>query len=231
MKYIIVFIAFIGLNSCLSTAIAANNLNSINLQQQNQASNPFRNKSKISNATIDKIKPLIENWLDYYHLDITNFYTGNESSWLFDKNYYGIHNQRFESATDDVYIPQMYDYSPSKQKYISFLNVDHDTQSDKYIFYGNDDCQEIYLIDRKNKTKKIVLWFGTTQFLEAIFWLDEDHFIAVGYQKDELNDRHFIYILGPDNTMTDYYFDSNSTELKTDYFYQNLNKRGVKRDN
>lgn len=231
MKYILIFITFIWLNSYLSTAIATNNPKSVNLQQKNQSSDPYSNKSKISNATIEKIKPLIKNWLDYYHLDIANFYTGNENSWPFDKNYRGIYTKGFESASDDVYIPQMYDYSPSKQKYISFLDIYPETQSDKYIFYGNSDCQEIYLIDRKNKTKKIVLWFGTTQFLEAIFWLDEDHFIAVGYQKDELNDRHFIYILGPDNKMTDYYFDSNSTELKTDYFYQNLNKRGVKRDN
>ena len=231
MKYILIFITFIWLNSYLSTAIATNNPKSVNLQQKNQSSDPYSNKSKISNATIEKIKPLIKNWLDYYHLDIANFYTGNENSWPFDKNYRGIYTKGFESASDDVYIPQMYDYSPSKQKYISFLDIYPETQSDKYIFYGNSDCQEIYLIDRKNKTKRIVLWLGLTQFLEAIFWLDEDHFIAVGYQKDELNDRHFIYILGPDNKMTDYYFDSNSTELKTDYFYQNLNKRGVKRDN
>ena len=231
MKYILIFITLIWLNSYLSTAIAADNSKSVNLQQKNQSSDPYSNKSKISNTTIAKIKPLIKDWLDYYHLDIANFYTGNTSSWPFDKNDQGIYTQRFDYASDDVYIPQMYNYSPSKQKYISFLAIYHETQSDKYIFYGNEDCQEIYLIDRKNKTKRIVLWLGLTQFLEAIFWLDEDHFIAVGYQKDELNDRHFIYILGPDNKMTDYYFDSNSTELKTDYFYQNLNKRGVKRDN
>ena len=227
MKYILIFITFIWLNSYLSTAIAANNPKSVNLQQKNQSSDPYSNKSKISDTTIKKIKPLIKDWLDYYHLDIANFYTGNKTSWPFDKNYRGIYTKKFESASDDVYIPQMYDYSPSKQKYISFLDIYPETQSDKYIFYGNSDCQEIYLIDRKNKTKRIVLWLGLTQFLEAIFWLDEDHFIAVGYQEGESNDRYFMYIFSPDDKMADYYFDAKAEKLKTNYFYQNLNRRGV----
>ena len=231
MKSIIFLTVFVWLSSSLSSTMASDKLKSINLQQQNQASDPFINQTKISNTTIEKIKPLIKNWLDYYHLDIANFYTGNTSSWPFDKNDQGIYTQRFDYASDDVYIPQIYDYSPNKQKYISFLDIYHETQSDKYIFYGNEDCQEIYLIDHKNKTKRIVLFFGISQFLEAIFWLDEDHFIAVGYQEGESNDRYFMYIFSPDDKMVDYYFDAKSEKLKSDYFFQNLNKRGVIIDN
>ena len=125
MKSIIFLTAFVWLSSSLSSTMASDKLKSINLQQQNQASDPFINQTKISNTTIEKIKPLIKNWLDYYHLDIANFYTGNTSSWPFDKNDQGIYTQRFDYASDDVYIPQMHDYTPNKLKYISLIDTYH----------------------------------------------------------------------------------------------------------
>lgn len=90
------------------------------------------------------------------------------------------------------------------------------------------DCcsQEVFLVDRKNKTKRKIFRFGSTELLEAIFWLNENYFVAVGWQNYS-HDKYFIYIFGPNFEHLDYYLDSKSKELKTGYYYKNLKKRGV----
>lgn len=196
------------------------NINGIDSQNIIQVTNSGKNDSKIPDAVAIKIKPVIQDWLDFYHLNIANFYIGERPLPI---NHYEKNNG-FEPATDDVYIPQMYDYSPSKQKYISFLDVGK--EKDKYVFEGMDCGQEVFLVDRKNKTKRKIFHFGSSELLEAIFWLNEDYFVAVGWDNYS-HDKYFIYIFGPNLDYQDYYFDSKSKELKTGYYYKNLQKRGV----
>lgn len=196
------------------------NINGIDSQNIIQVTNSGKNDSKIPDAVVIKIKPVIQDWLDFYHLNIANFYIGEGPLPI---NHYEKTNG-FEPATDDVYIPQMYDYSPSKQKYISFLDVGK--EKDKYVFEGMDCGQEVFLVDRKNKTKRKIFHFGSSELLEAIFWLNEDYFVAVGWENYS-HDKYFIYIFGPNLDYQDYYFDSKSKELKTGYYYKNLQKRGV----
>lgn len=196
------------------------NINGIDSQNIIQVTNSGKNDSKIPDAVVIKIKPVIQDWLDFYHLNIANFYIGEGPLPI---NHYEKTNG-FEHATDDVYIPQMYDYSPSKQKYISFLDVGK--EKDKYVFEGMDCGQEVFLVDRKNKTKIKIFHFGSSELLEAIFWLNEDYFVAVGWENYS-HDKYFIYIFGPNFDYQDYYFDSKSNELKTGYYYKNLQKRGV----
>lgn len=196
------------------------NINGIDSQNIIQVTNSGKNDSKIPDAVAIKIKPVIQDWLDFYHLNIANFYIGERPLPI---NHYEKNNG-FEPATDDVYIPQMYDYSPSKQKYISFLDVGK--EKDKYVFEGIDCGQEVFLVDRKNKTKRKIFNFGSSELLEAIFWLNEDYFVAVGWDNYS-HDKYFIYIFGPNLDYQDYYFDSKSKELKTGYYYKNLQKRGV----
>lgn len=196
------------------------NINGIDSQNIIQVTNSGKNDSKIPDAVAIKIKPVIQDWLDFYHLNIANFYIGERPLPI---NHYEKNNG-FEPATDDVYIPQMYDYSPSKQKYISFLDVGK--EKDKYVFEGMDCGQEVFLVDRKNKTKRKIFNFGSSELLEAIFWLNEDYFVAVGWDNYS-HDKYFIYIFGPNLDYQDYYFDSKSKELKTGYYYKNLQKRGV----
>ena len=196
------------------------NINGIDSQNIIQVTNSGKNDSKIPDAVVIKIKPVIQDWLDFYHLNIANFYIGEGPLPI---NHYEKTNG-FEPATDDVYIPQMYDYSPSKQKYISFLDVGK--EKDKYVFEGMDCGQEVFLVDRKNKTKRKIFHFGSSELLEAIFWLNEDYFVAVGWDNYS-HDKYFIYIFGPNLDYQDYYFDSKSKELKTGYYYKNLQKRGV----
>ena len=196
------------------------NINGIDSQNIIQVTNSGKNDSKIPDAVVIKIKPVIQDWLDFYHLNIANFYIGEGPLPI---NHYEKNNG-FEPATDDVYIPQMYDYSPSKQKYISFLDVGK--EKDKYVFEGMDCGQEVFLVDRKNKTKRKIFHFGSSELLEAIFWLNEDYFVAVGWENYS-HDKYFIYIFGPNLDYQDYYFDSKSKELKTGYYYKNLQKRGV----
>ena len=196
------------------------NINGIDSQNIIQVTNSGKNDSKIPDAVVIKIKPVIQDWLNFYHLNIANFYIGERPLPI---NHYEKNNG-FEPATDDVYIPQMYDYSPSKQKYISFLDVGK--EKDKYVFEGMDCGQEVFLVDRKNKTKRKIFHFGSSELLEAIFWLNEDYFVAVGWDNYS-HDKYFIYIFGPNLDYQDYYFDSKSKELKTGYYYKNLQKRGV----
>ena len=196
------------------------NINGIDSQNIIQVTNSGKNDSKIPDAVAIKIKPVIQDWLDFYHLNIANFYIGERPLPI---NHYEKNNG-FEPATDDVYIPQMYDYSPSKQKYISFLDVGK--EKDKYVFEGMDCGQEVFLVDRKNKTKRKIFHFGSSELLEAIFWLNEDYFVAVGWDNYS-HDKYFIYIFGLNLDYQDYYFDSKSKELKTGYYYKNLQKRGV----
>ena len=197
------------------------NLNGMDSQNIRQVINSGKNDSKILDAVAIKIKPAIQDWLDFYHLNIADFYIGEGAAPI---NQYEKINE-FEPTTDDVYIPQIYDYSPSKQKYISFLDVSK--EEDKYVFDGMDCCsQEVFLVDRKNKTKRKIFRFGSTELLEAIFWLNENYFVAVGWQNYS-HDKYFIYIFGPNFEHLDYYLDSKSKELKTGYYYKNLKKRGV----
>lgn len=131
------------------------------------------------------IKPAIDKWLKYYQIDIKDF--------VFDKErklnllqlrtdtaypYYGKFEER-----DDIYNPVLYDYSPDKTKYVDLLTttgVDID-EDGKYYFRGSDDCQQLGLYDRKEKTYVMFSFRGIHEFANAVFWIDNNTFILTGY--------------------------------------------------
>lgn len=220
--YHILIILFFG--NLLITPVLANSLPSVSPMDEDKESQFIKNQHKITISEINQIKPIIKNWLDYYQLDISNFYTGKVGSWPFDENYHGIYTREFDPITDDVYIPEQYDYSPSKQKYLDYLPIFK--EKDKYVFVGNQDCQEVYLVDREKQTTTIVLWLGSKQFLEAVFWKDENNFIAVGFLSDNPT-GYFIYTYGPNNKYIEYYYEVKPENFKVGYFNENLKTRGV----
>lgn len=97
-------------------------------------------------------------------------------------------------------------------------------KEDKYLFYGNEDCQEIYIVKRINQTKRVIFRFNTTQFLETIFWQDENNFIAVGHVEPS---SYFIDTFSPDDKVVKNYFYAKSEDFKIGYFLKNLRSRGA----
>ncbi len=160
-------------------------------------------------ASIDKkemarMQPKIQKWLDFYKLDINKFgrpapLTGQGDLPMVDTREVdttSIYYRKF-TEKDDLYLPRLHDYSPNKQQYINILSsagVYLDTDN-KLYYYGGDDCQEVYLTDRKKKEKYLILWMGSFERAEAAFWIDNRTFVIAGYT---LTDpfRYIIHIFG-----------------------------------
>ena len=49
------------------------NINGIDSQNIIQVTNSGKNDSKIPDAVVIKIKPVIQDWLNFYHLNLANF--------------------------------------------------------------------------------------------------------------------------------------------------------------
>ncbi|WP_163273052.1 hypothetical protein [Dysgonomonas sp. 511] len=181
----------------------------------------------IDKKNADKIKSAISKWLKYYKLDIYAF-----RGVLVDVSSYpsvepdtaSIHYRGYDEAIDNVYNPILYDYSPNRQKYLNIREtsgVFRNKEDGKYYYEGGDDCQEIYLTDRKDKTDNMVLWMGASEFAEAAFWLDNDTYIITGYNMQE----YFIRVCNSKyNGYYTYYLD-NRPDIT--YFDYDIKQRGI----
>lgn len=201
---------------------------------------------KIPESVASLIEPSIKDWLQFYHLNILDFYlisdiregkvqkTINDTESAYglasdigehDVSAGSIYDRTFDPKIHDVYIPRLYDYSPSKQKYLNLLETSGVFQKDgKYYDGGGDDCQEIYLTDRKNKTTKMVLWKGSSEFVEAMFWLDENNFIAVGRKYADI---YFIQTFSYGKEIGYYEYKAKTPFPDKSYYMKNLKSRGV----
>ena len=187
-------------------------------------------RPKIPKSVATTIEHAIKNWLQFYHLNILDFtirdidktYTQNTKNDSGSSLYY----LPFNPKKHDIYVPQLHDYSPNKQKYLNLLQTSgvYRNNGGKYQYMGGDDSQEIYLIDRKNKTSELVLWMGASEFVEAIFWLDNDTFIAVG-RNSHSEQKYFIKILGQQNGY--YEYTATVPFPEHNYFIENIKSRGV----
>lgn len=209
------------LSTALKTPASAHDYPAVDPFITTEKAQRLKAMRKISPAAMHSIEPVIRDWLQFYHLDISKFYLGKKGSWLFYQDY-PSYARDFDAKNDDVYIPQKYDYSPSKQKYLDYKLIDK--LGNQYVFAGHEDSEELYLVDRKQKTKKIIQWFGSAQMTEATFWLDEEHFIIVGLV---LPNSYFIYTLGPKNQLVTYYYESTPEQFKTGYETRFLQAKGV----
>ena len=145
---------------------------------------PDPEKPLIDRTFAGKIKPAINKWLNYYDLNIKDFVFDKEIILNLNKlrndttyPYYG----KFEKE-DDIYNPVLYDYSPDKLRYIDLVAATGvNVENGKYYYRGSDDCQQLGLYDRKEKSYVMFSFRGIHEFADAIFWIDNDTFALVGY--------------------------------------------------
>jgi hypothetical protein len=190
---------------------------------------PDPEKPLIDRTFAGKIKPTINKWLRFYNLDIYNFrgepiVQDAVPDPMYERDTASIYYREY-SHEHNVYNPMLYDYSPNKQKYLNVRETSYVYKDDdgKYYYYGGDDCQEIYLTDRRNKTKDLVLWLGSWSFAEAAFWLDNNTYIIVG--RNHYNDFSlFIHIRGKYLRDYEYKLEQEPDEY---YFRYDLKQRGV----
>lgn len=228
MKYFSLILIILILNSVFTHSVLANEFKSLSPDNTSQEDMLIKAKRKISTSAIKDIEPTIKDWLEFYNLDISTFYLGENYQYENTVVDEGIYFREFDPETDDVYIPQMFDYSPSQQKYIDFQEVYK--KGNDYFWAGRDDCQEIYLVDRKLKTHKLINWFGTMQLLEAVFWQNENSFIILGIYESSNVDSYFIekVTLGQNINMVEiYYHETNHEHFNTGYFIKFLKSKGV----
>jgi len=186
----------------------------------------------IDKILADKMKPKIKKWLDFYNLDIYKFWGKQKEGGILadlaiNEDTASIHRKEFSKELDDIYQPVLYDYSPNKRFYLNVREtacVYKDDDDGKWHYEGGDDCMEIYLTDRKNMKKALVLWLGSTAYAEAAFWLDNDTFIITGYTYYDIPLR-YIYLRGKINA--DYYIDMDNIPPGSDYFIHDIKSRGV----
>lgn len=187
---------------------------------------------KISKEIAKKIKPAIKKWLDFYDLDINEFYLEKESeahtpeSLALEDDTTSVYYEAFDKVKDDVYLPAIYDYSPNKRFYLNVLSGRgiYEEKNGVLHYLGADDCMAVYLTDRKKGNKSLVLWLGSFAYTEAGFWAGNDVFIIVGGEYHNTH-RHFVYIRGKINQ--DYYINRDEKSLDISYFKYNAESRGI----
>lgn len=177
-----------------------------------------------------KIKPVINDWLIFYGLNIKDFYF--ESREIFDLKMFNnstrsIYYREF-TKDDDVYIPQLHDYSPDKTKFIDFLS-DVDLGDDgKYHYSGSDDSHQLGLYDRKKKTNTMFSFRGVSNFGDAVFWIDNNSFIVAGYNSIYMPGKYVLEIYNlKQNTKEIYILKQHYTSDKEYYYIMNMKKRGI----
>ena len=218
---------FVFLFSCRNNEKDFTKFAMLDLSQQDLRKIVEPEPPSIDTKVANKIKPVINKWLKYYNLDIYTF-----RGVLVDVSSYppvepdtaSIHYRGYDETIDNVYNPILYDYSPNKQKYLNIREtsgVYRNKEDGKYYYEGGDDCQEIYLTDRKNKTDDMVLWMGSSEFAEAVFWLDNDTYIITGYNMQE----YFIRVCN--SKYSGYYTCHMNKRFDITYFYYDVKQRGI----
>ena len=160
------------------------NTDSIDALEWQECVDEFNANPPVSAKEIARIAPIIKKWTDFYKLDFTKarLVSRNDSACMRcpstpEKD--GVNYREFEKELDtgkriDV------DYSPDKQWYVD-LGIMYEEVDGKKLFIGWDDCQSVYLIDRKRKHQNMIMWNGSSELAEGAFWKSNDLFAVVGY--------------------------------------------------
>lgn len=98
----------------------------------------------------------------------------------------------------------------------------------RYHFRGGDDSQHIILFDRNGKKAITISYRGLSNFLDAVFWVDNNTFVLAGYRSIELPGQFTleVYELAKDKLSRFSIRDRN--KVKSSYLVDiNMKKRGV----
>ena len=163
------------------------------LFEKQKRQSEFYSRPSVSAEEIAMIAPVIKKWTDFYNIDFAQARLTSDVR-SFDCPPYC---REFTPKCDtDKRIDV--DYSPDKQRYVDLGISDgtyYNEEDKKYYFTGWDDCQEIYLTDRKQKHQNMIIWLGVSSLAEAVFWKSNDIFMVVGYDLN-YNDilLRFVYV-------------------------------------
>lgn len=160
------------------------NTDSIDALEWQEHLDEFNAHPPVSPKELARIAPIIKKWTDFYELDFTKarLISRNDSACIkcpSSSETDGVNYREFEKELDtDKRIDV--DYSPHKQWYVD-LGIMYDEMDGKKYFIGWDDCQSVYLVDRKRKHQNMILWMGSGGLAEGVFWKSNDLFVVVGY--------------------------------------------------
>ena len=143
-----------------------------------------RAESPITVEQVAYLQPIIRKWLDFYNIDlmqarqvevIEDVCVTCPSDPAEDPYYW-----EFGPGDDSPSLVQM-SYSPNRSRYVDMMisielrdGVPHDTGE-----YDVD--QSVYFVDRKLKRKNHLVWNGSSERVEDIFWQGNDVFVLVGF--------------------------------------------------
>ncbi|MDU1889254.1 MAG: hypothetical protein E6767_01070 [Dysgonomonas sp.] len=184
----------------------------------------------IPKPLVKKLKPVLNQWLNYYKADISDFYQRSPYSEVrielydkpFEEDTLSLHYKKYDKVYDGIYVPMLYDYSPNKKYYLNVRETSYVyEEGGKWYCDGGDDCQEIYLTNRKSQKKVMVLWLGSSEFAEAAIWADNKTYAIVGRISYGEKPSLFIWIGGV------FYYSEKAAIGDKSYFRYDLERRGV----
>ena len=187
----------------------------INREVEKQQPEEEFNYPPVSAGEIARIVPIIKKWTDFYDIDFAKARPGNCDTVCFNcpPSPNDIYYRAFDKEHDTGQRIEV-DYSPDKQRYVDLAAIYGCLvkEDGKYKFTGWDDCQAIYLIDRKQKHQNMILWFGCLERAEAVFWESNDVFMIVGYSYVLEPATFFVYVFDIKNQTKNYYTISTEKE-------------------
>jgi len=145
----------------------------------------------ISKEEVESIQPVLKKWADFYGVELSKMRTVSVSDFKpFSYELGGLYAE-FSDKNDTDTLPDV-DYSPDKQRYVDIGGLGYVYGDGEWIA-GFDDCQNIYLIDRKIRKLREIMFIGVSGRAETVFWKDNDVFIIVGYDNYPPLSR-FVYV-------------------------------------
>jgi len=207
-----------------SVPVSKKNVNEINIDSVDL--------TFITDEEIKKVKPAINKWLAYYNLNIKDFVFDKEKvlnlNELRNETTYPYYGE-FQKE-DDIYDPVLYDYSPDKSKYIDLLAATGVyVENEKYYFRGSDDCQQLGLYDRKEKSYVMFSFRAMHEFADAIFWINNNTFALVGYNTiDYPTGWYTLEIYDLKNDICRSYILREKYDKKESYGIAGMKARGIK---
>ena len=192
---------------------------------------------KIEPQLADQIRPLIQDWLIFYDIDINDFTCepktcvveyGMQQFQPLKSDENSIYNREYSVAEDDIYDPVFFDYSSDKRYYVDLFKSAgvYKNEHGGYQYDGGDDSQAIYLYDRLQKRTDLLIWLGLSEFAHAVYWGKKSSMVVlVGTVSDE-KDRFFIRV----NNVTFHLLTPIKPRTDKGYFAKRLKEKGVNFD-